>query len=110
MSFDSGVDWIVIVGFVFVLCLKVVVVLVMVLYELGINVVKYGVLLVDEGYVDLIWNLIDDGFVIEWNECNGLFVVLLSCWGFGVWMIDWVLVSDFDGKVEMIFVYRGLYC
>lgn len=109
-SFDSGVDRIAIAGPVLALCPKAAVALAMALHELGTNAAKYGALSVDEGHVDLTWNLTDDGFVIEWNECNGPPVAPPSRRGFGVRMIDRVLASDLDGKVETTFAHRGLHC
>jgi PAS domain S-box-containing protein len=109
-SFDSGADRVLIAGPAISLCPKAAVALAMAFHELGTNAAKYGALSVDQGYVDLSWTATDDGFVIEWNECKGPVVSPPSRRGFGVRMIDRVLASDLDGKVEMTFAPRGVHC
>lgn len=66
---------------------------VMVFYEFFINVLKYGVLLNEEGYVEIFWDLeYCDGmeiFIVCWWELNGLCIVNfeLDCKGFGLCFI-----------------------
>ncbi len=109
-SFGSGADRIVIAGPPISLCPKAAVALAMAFHELGTNAAKYGALSVDPGRVDLTWTTTNDGFVIEWNERKGPAVTPPSRRGFGVRMIDRVLASDLDGKVEMTFAPGGLHC
>lgn len=68
------------------MCLMVVLVIFMVLYEFGINVIKYGVLLNGEGMVDFVWSDVD-GFEMCWIEWGGFEVVVLLCCGFGICFI-----------------------
>lgn len=82
---------------------------VLVFYELVINVVKYGVLLVDKGEVCIMIYCDVDVVEIEWVECGGLIVGVVLDWqGFGMCLIDMSVVQQFGGILLCEWLFEGL--
>lgn len=81
------------------------------LYELGMNVVKYGVFLVLSGCVYVGW-LIEGGemfvFMFIWKEEGGLFVIVLNWCGVGLWLI--LVGIGFGSDVMLLFYLIGFEC
>ena len=83
------------------------------LHELCTNALKYGALSVDEGRVDLSWQ-VEPGtprrLAITWRETGGPPVEPPSRRGFGSRLINQVIASDLDGAVSADFATDGLVC
>jgi PAS domain S-box-containing protein len=109
-TFDPGSSRIAVAGPEIKLCPKTAVGLAMALHELGTNAAKYGALSVDPGHIALSWALTAEGFVVDWQEHDGPAVVPPERRGFGVRMIERVLASDINGRVDMTFAPSGLNC
>lgn len=89
--------------------LCVVLVVVFVVYELGMNVLQYGVLFVFEGQVSICWCVDDcDIFWLEWVEIGGLLVIFVSCMGFGLCLIFEVLLQELYGVVYIDYWFIGM--
>lgn len=84
-------------------------VMVLVVYELMINVVKYGVLLIVEGKLLIVWDLllVGDCWII-WCESGGLLVKKLLWIGFGSKLVYIMMFYDLGGLIVIDFVEIGL--
>jgi two-component sensor histidine kinase len=84
----------------------------MALHELCTNAVKYGVFSNETGRVRIIWHLeetVDHPILdLSWQEMDGPPVSAPEKSGFGSLMIERILSSQIEGKVEMRFVEDGL--
>ncbi len=83
--------------------------------ELGTNSLKYGALSVPEGRVDIAWSrmISTDGtaqICWSWKEIGGPQVKPPSRSGFGRFLIERVLASDFGGAVRIEFNPSGVEC
>jgi two-component sensor histidine kinase len=84
----------------------------MALHELCTNAVKYGALKAETGRVNLTWTI--DGTEARplldlcWREADGPPVTPPDKAGFGSLMIERILASQIEGKVEMRFEESGL--
>lgn len=82
-----------------------------VIYELVINVVKYGVLSVDGVKVVVIWCLFSFYIVeVYWCECGGLLVCEFEQCGFGCDLIEKIVVQELGVEVELCFLFEGVEC
>ena len=86
--------------------------LVMALHELCTNAVKYGALSTEAGSVRITWHLEEtiDHPILDlcWQEVGGPPVNAPEKSGFGSLMIERILSSQIEGKVEMRFSEDGL--
>lgn len=86
--------------------------LVMALHELCTNAVKYGALSTETGSVNITWRLEEtiDHPILDlcWQEVGGPRVSAPEKSGFGSLMIERILSSQIEGKVEMRFAEDGL--
>lgn len=80
----KGYEWlgdgggcIVIEGVVLFCGVYVINLLVLMFYELVINLVKFGVLSLFGGYFDICWCIEGDDVVFDWVEWGGLLIVVL---------------------------------
>lgn len=83
------------------------------LHELATNAAKYGALSVEGGRVRVTWEAdasADGQFRFIWREVGGPAVRPPECTGFGSKIIEYVLASDFEGAVNMIYAREGLRC
>ncbi|MCD2172372.1 HWE histidine kinase domain-containing protein [Rhizobium sp. C4] len=84
----------------------------MALHELCTNAVKYGALGSDAGLVRITWHLeetVDHPILdLTWQETGGPPVTAPDKSGFGSLMIERILSSQIEGKVEMRFAEDGL--
>lgn len=90
------------------------VVLGLALHELGLNSVKHGALSVPDGRVWLTWLLTPGAkgkeLRIDWTEVGGGNVAAPAHRGFGLRLIEDVLVRQLRGKVQVLFQASGLRC
>lgn len=97
------------IGFNVVLDLWVFFVMVLVLYEMVMNVVKYGVLLQCGGVLLVSWMILLCGDCqICWQEIGVLGVCVFEIMGFGLDLICRFLFFDLGGESELSFVLDGL--
>ncbi len=85
----------------------------MALHELSTNAVKYGALSNDSGRVRVQWSIADGGadrFILHWIETDGPPVVTPQKRGFGSQLIERILASELDGRVELRFQPEGVIC
>ncbi|MHB2169711.1 PAS domain S-box protein [Alsobacter sp. R-9] len=85
----------------------------MALHELSTNAVKYGALSNDRGRVRLNWTSAGtqpDRFHLQWIESGGPTVRVPEKRGFGSRLIEHILASDLDGRVEFRFLPEGVTC
>lgn len=83
----------------------------MALHELCTNAAKYGALSVEEGKVDVSWDVADGlKATLQWSESGGPRVELPSQKGFGSTMIERMLAGQIGGSVEVHYVPTGLRC
>ncbi len=84
----------------------------MALHELCTNAVKYGSLSADTGRVSITWRLEDmiDHPLLDlcWQEIGGPPVIKPEKSGFGSLMIERILATQIEGKVQMHFAEDGL--
>lgn len=83
--------------------------------ELGTNALKYGALSASEGKVTIDWSLDTTStdipqLVWRWRESGGPAVIPPRRKGFGSFLIDRVLATDFGGEVEIEYLPGGVEC
>lgn len=82
--------------------------------ELGTNALKYGALSNDDGRIDIRWSIEDGSAGLEllwiWAEHDGPAVAEPTRRGFGRFLIERVLASDFRGTVQLQYRPEGLFC
>jgi len=88
--------------------------LALLVHELATNAVKYGALSVPDGYVDLVWTVIEDDrgpcLALRWSEHGGPQVVEPARKGFGTRLITRGLGGDGGGKVRLDYEPSGVVC
>ncbi|MEF2073176.1 sensor histidine kinase [Consotaella aegiceratis] len=77
------------------------------LHELATNAAKYGALSVDEGAVEIEWNL-DTDFVMTWRELGGPAVSPPRHQGFGSLVVKKMTARGLGGDVDMEFAPTGV--
>ena len=86
----------------------------MALHELATNAVKYGALSDEQGRVRVDWSPAPDGtpgrFCLQWVESGGPPVRAPAKRGFGSRLIERILASDLDGRVDLDFRPQGIAC
>lgn len=85
----------------------------MTLHELSTNAVKYGALSDDRGRVRVRWSIAEmeeDRFTLHWIESDGPIVHPPEQRGFGSRLIERILASELDGRVELRFPPEGVIC
>lgn len=84
------------------------------LHELATNAAKYGALSTDSGSVAIAWSEIDEGdrriLELTWIESGGPEVVVPERSGFGSFMIEKGLASQFGCEVVLDYDPKGLRC
>ena len=82
--------------------------------ELGTNALKYGALSTTAGQVAVTWSLDPskpaDGLTWQWLESGGPPVIRPARRGFGTFLIERVLATDFGGTVRLDYETDGLEC
>lgn len=86
----------------------------MALHELATNAVKYGALSDEHGCVQVDWSSSPGGqpgrFCLNWVESGGPPVRAPAKRGFGSRLIERILASDLDGRVDLDFRPQGIAC
>jgi PAS domain S-box-containing protein len=83
----------------------------MALHELQTNAVKYGALSNDTGTVRVTWRVCETGrFRLDWMERGGPPVRVPAKQGFGSRLIQRILASDLEGRVQLAFQPEGVTC
>lgn len=84
------------------------------LHELSTNATKYGALSIDEGHVEITWEIAPtpqgERFRLRWSEHGGPPVAVPAERGFGSRLIERGLAAEFGGAVRIDFVPTGLVC
>ncbi len=80
----------------------------MVIHELTTNALKYGALSVDEGRVEVAWQVIDGRLELTWRERDGPEVVEPQRKGFGLVLIEGQICYQNEGHMEARFESGGL--
>ena len=84
------------------------------LHELATNAAKYGALSTESGSVAIAWSEIDGGdrrgLKLTWIESGGPEVVVPESSGFGSFMIEKSLASQFGCEVVLDYDPKGLRC
>jgi len=78
--------------------------------ELATNSLKYGALSNDDGRVEIGWSTADGRLQWQWSERGGPPVTAPSRRGFGRFLIERVLASDFGGRVDLSYDTGGVVC
>jgi len=82
--------------------------------ELGTNALKYGALSVEAGAIAITWQVEDrptgPALVWAWREGGGPPVTAPSRRGFGRFLIERVLATDFGGTVSLQYLPEGVTC
>lgn len=78
--------------------------------ELATNSLKYGALSNDDGRVEIAWSTASGRLEWHWRERGGPPVSAPSRRGFGRFLIERVLASDFGGRVDLSYDSTGLVC
>ncbi|WP_085809130.1 PAS domain-containing protein [Sphingomonas sp. TZW2008] len=81
------------------------------LHELATNAAKYGALSSPTGYVEISWHVSEDvaaSLHFRWQEINGPTVTPPSRIGFGSKLIERVLKSEINGKVDLQYPPSGV--
>lgn len=82
------------------------------LHELATNAVKYGALSVDDGLIDLTWEVVQDAngksFRLSWIESGGPDVKPPQRKGFGTRLITTALSAEFGGSAEISYPVEGV--
>jgi PAS domain S-box-containing protein len=82
----------------------------MAIHELATNAAKYGALSTRNGVVDVGWSIDNRELGLCWSESGGPPVVPPTHHGFGRLLVERVLASDLDGRVDLDFASGGLNC
>ena len=84
------------------------------LHELCTNAAKYGSLSVQEGRVDIIWQIHGDGdaarLKLTWTESGGPCVAAPTRKGFGSRLIQKALAMELAGEVSVVYNPTGVIC
>ena len=83
------------------------------IHELGTNALKYGALSTPNGRVSITWHIAVEGaetLVWTWRESGGPLVGKPSRRGFGSFLVERVLATDFEGEVRLDYSDGGLSC
>ena len=90
------------------------VVLGLALHELGLNALRHGALSAPCGRVGLNWSVVPgsagDELCVEWREVGGVVVRPPTHRGFGLRLIEEVLMRQLQGRVRIMFDASGLRC
>jgi PAS domain S-box-containing protein len=83
--------------------------------ELATNSLKYGALSAEGGSVDVGWSIAGSAaagrtLTWTWRESGGPEVVAPTRRGFGRFLVERVLATDFSGKVTLDYAPAGLVC
>jgi PAS domain S-box-containing protein len=81
--------------------------------ELGTNAMKYGALSVPAGLVDITWQINAEAggtLIWTWRETGGPLITNPSRRGFGSFLVERVLATDFEGDVRIEYAESGLSC
>jgi PAS domain S-box-containing protein len=94
---------------------KVVLAMALALHELTTNAAKYGALAHPKGQVLVTWEIREDvpdapRFVLRWEERDGPTVHLPRHKGFGSRLIEGILASELNGRVDLAYRPSGLVC
>lgn len=82
----------------------------MTLHELSTNAAKYGALSVENGHVDIIWRVVGDDLVVEWDESGLTGIAPPTRKGFGTKLIHQAVKYDLGGTVDYDYRPSGLRC
>lgn len=86
----------------------------MAVHELCINAIKYGSLSVDEGHVEVSWQISGDEvkprFKLTWREFGGLPVRPPLQRGFGSMMVEQALAFELGGTANVEYLSDGVVC
>jgi two-component sensor histidine kinase len=82
----------------------------MAVHELATNAAKYGALQNTDGCVRIKWTVSDDSLAWQWTEHEGPPVKRPSKTGFGTRMIERMLSSELEAKVELNYPRAGVEC
>ncbi len=80
----------------------------MALHELATNALKYGALSVDEGQVQVDWEVADGAFVMDWIETGGPPVEEPTRKGFGTSVIRDIPIASLDASAQLDYRPDGL--
>lgn len=90
------------------------VVLGLALHELGLNALRHGALSEPHGRVGLSWSVVSgsvgDELCVDWHEAGAAVVTPPTRKGFGLRLIEGVLVRQLQGRVRMMFEAPGVRC
>ncbi|WP_161993709.1 HWE histidine kinase domain-containing protein [Muricoccus nepalensis] len=90
------------------------VVLGLALHELGLNALRHGALSAPRGRVGLNWSVVPgpvgDELCVDWREAGGEVLSAPAHRGFGLRLIEEVLVRQLQGRVRMTFDAPGVRC
>ncbi|WP_161993664.1 HWE histidine kinase domain-containing protein [Muricoccus nepalensis] len=90
------------------------VVLGLALHELGLNALKHGALSAPHGRVGLNWLVVPgpvgDKLCVSWNETGGAAITPPTHRGFGLRLIEEVLVRELQGEARISFDPDGVHC
>jgi two-component sensor histidine kinase len=84
----------------------------LVLHELATNATKYGALAVDEGRVEISWEIRSDSarsLHLRWRERGGPPVEPPQEKGFGTRLIERAVTHELQGEMELVYVPAGLH-
>jgi len=83
-------------------------------YELATNAAKYGALSVEEGRLEIRWNVTVQKdarmFSLQWSESGGPEVKPPTRRGFGARAVERMLATTIEGQVHLAFDAEGLRC
>jgi two-component sensor histidine kinase len=82
----------------------------MAVHELATNAAKYGALQNTDGCVRIKWTVSDDSLAWQWTEHEGPPVKRPSKTGFGTRMIERMLSSELEARVELNYPRSGVEC
>lgn len=79
----------------------------MALHELATNAAKYGSLSSEDGKVRIAWRLVDDEFMLSWEESGGPKVTPPTRKGFGNTVLGRMAELSVGGKTRLTFAEEG---
>ena len=84
----------------------------MVIHELSTNTVKHGALSDSEGWIEIAWNIDENGvesvFNIRWTEHNGSPIVRPTHRGFGTTVVTRMVEMSLDGVAVLDYSEFGV--
>jgi two-component sensor histidine kinase len=84
----------------------------MVVHELSTNTVKYGALSIEEGWINIAWEIDSDSaepvFSIRWAECDGPPIFVPTHRGFGTTVVTKMVEMSLDGESALDYSSTGL--